>query len=111
MKCHKSLGIDGIPAEVYKVLPDSLVNLLTEIFNAILTTGEYPDRWSQGLICPVYKAGNNAEPNSYRGITLLNCIGKIFTSDLLSEQRITIYYQKCNMVAEKIEEQQIVFSS
>ena len=46
MKSYKS--VDGVPAEVYKALPDHLVHLLTEIFNGILITGEYPARWSSG---------------------------------------------------------------
>ena len=79
MKSRKSPVVDGISAVVYKALPDHLVNLLTEIFNGILVTGEYPASWSVGLICPIYKAGEKEEPNNYRGITLLNCIGKIFT--------------------------------
>ena len=39
MESHKSPGVDGISAQVYKVLPDHLVHLLTEIFNEILVTG------------------------------------------------------------------------
>ena len=74
MKSRKSPGVDGISAEVYKALPDHLVNLLTEMFNEILVTGEYPASWLVGLICPIYKAGEKEEPNNYRGITLLNCI-------------------------------------
>ena len=54
MKTRKFSGVDGISAEVYKALPDNLVNLLTEIFNEILVTGEYPASWSVSLICPIY---------------------------------------------------------
>ena len=39
MESHKSPGVDGISAQVYKVLPDHLVHLLNEIFNEILVTG------------------------------------------------------------------------
>ena len=80
MHGHKKYEISQIPrscgisAELYKALPDHLVNLLTEIFNEILVIGEYPASWLVGLICPIYKAGEKEEPNNYRGITLLNCI-------------------------------------
>ena len=37
---------------------------------------------SRGLICPIYKAGSRTDPSNYRGISLLNCIGKIFTAIL-----------------------------
>ena len=85
LKSRKSPGVDGISAEDYKALPDHLVNLLTEIFNGILVTGEYPASWSVGLICTIYKAGEKEELNNYRGITLLKCIEKIFTSILNTE--------------------------
>jgi len=45
LKCRRSPGVDGLPAEVYKALPDEILHLLTEIFNGILLTGEYPDKW------------------------------------------------------------------
>ena len=64
MKPRKSPGVDGISIEVYKALPDHLVQLLTKIFNGILVTGEYPASWSVGLICPIYKAGEKEEPNT-----------------------------------------------
>ena len=57
MKPRKSPRVDGISTEVYKALPDHLVQLLTKMFNGILVTGEYPASWSVGLICPIYKAG------------------------------------------------------
>ena len=82
MKPRKSPGVDGNSTEVYKALPDHLVQLLTKMFNEILVTGEYPASWLVGLICPIYKTGGKEEPNNYRGITLLNCIGKIFPSIL-----------------------------
>ena len=61
MKSHKSPGVDGISAEVYKTLPDHLVHLLPEIFNGIQVTGEYPASWSVGLIGSIYKAGDKVE--------------------------------------------------
>ena len=82
MKSGKSPGDDGIPPGVYKVLNERLVNLLTILFNRVLRTGEYPALWSTGVICPIHKAGAKWDINNYRGITLLNCIGKLFTTVL-----------------------------
>ena len=113
MKPRKSPGVDGISTEVYKALPDHLVQLLTKIFNGILVTGEYPASWSVGLICPIYKAGEKEEPNTYRGITLLNCIGKIFTSILNTRLKNWAEKNKIlrnSMASEKIEEQWIAYS-
>lgn len=44
-------------------------------------TGIVPDVWLEGNIIPIYKnKGNNLEPSNYRPITLLSCLGKLFTS-------------------------------
>ena len=82
MKTKKAPGQDRLTVEVYKSFNNQLINLLTKLFNNVLKAGEYPTAWSQGLICPIYKSGSSDDPNNYRGITLLNCIGKIFTSIL-----------------------------
>ena len=42
-----------------------------------------PTRAAIGLIVPIYKRkGNKNDPNNYRGITLLSCLGKFFNSIL-----------------------------
>ena len=82
LKGNRAPGDDGIPAEVYKVLPDNVITLLRKIYNHVYTTRDYPQNWSRGLICPIYKASSRTDPSNYRGISLLNCIGKIFTAIL-----------------------------
>ena len=44
--------------------------------------GYYPTSWTQGLISSIYKSGKKDDPNNYRGITLSNCLGKLFNSIL-----------------------------
>ena len=58
-----------------------------KIFNLIFSTGLFPDTWSQGLIIPIHKTGDKMNPDNYRGITLLSCFGKRFTS--IINDRIT----------------------
>ena len=38
--------------------------------------------WVVGLIVPIYKKGNKSEPQNYRGVTLISCLGKLFLSIL-----------------------------
>ena len=36
--------------------------------------------WCIGMICPIYiKSGARDDPDNYRGIALLSCLGKLFT--------------------------------
>ncbi len=54
-------------------------------FNKVLETGVIPEEWTIGMIVPIYKnKGGVMEPSNYRGITLLSCLGKPFTSILSS---------------------------
>ena len=114
MKTKKAPGQDGLTVEVYKSFNNQLINLLTKLFNNVLKTGEYPTTWAQGLICPIYKSGSSDDPNNYRGITLLNCIGKIFTSILYKRisdwEEVRNLFLKNSLVLESIEGQQTVFS-
>ena len=54
-----------------------------KIFNVILDTGIFPEQWSVGIIKPLYKnTGERDDPNNYRGITILSCLGKLFSNFL-----------------------------
>ena len=38
--------------------------------------------WNKGIIIPLHKKGSLSDTNNYRGITLVSCFGKIFSSIL-----------------------------
>ena len=60
------------------------------LFNIIFETGIVPDNWLMGNIKPIYKnKGDKMDPKNYRPITILSCLGKLFTA-VLSE-RLTKY--------------------
>ena len=50
----------------------------------MFSNGEYPRLWGEGIIVPIFKGGNNDDPSSYRGITLINILGKIYSQILLN---------------------------
>ena len=56
-------------------------SVFTKFFNLVLKSGRTPDDWAIGIIKPIYKQkGSVKEPGNYRGITILSCFGKLFTS-------------------------------
>ena len=56
-----------------------------------------PADWCQSVILPICKNEVDIDdPNSYRGISLLSCFGKLFTSCL--NRRLTIFIEKKNIV-------------
>ena len=80
LKLGKAPGIDGISNEFYKYLSDYLLHPLTTLYNYIWNSGVYPDKWSEGIIQPLHKKGSIDEPDNYRKLTLMACMGKIFES-------------------------------
>jgi len=51
------------------------------LFNSGSNTGMLPGSWLVGYIIPIYKNKGNAEsPENDRPITMLSCMGKLFTA-------------------------------
>ena len=90
LESGKAAGPDCLINEFFKCSSSVTSKLLMKMFNVILASGYLPDSWSSGWIVPIYKnKGSKIDPNNYRGISLINCICKIFTS--LISIRITKY--------------------
>jgi len=58
---------------------DSLMSIMLSLFNRIFDNGVLSDCWNSALIVPIYKQGDVNEPINYRGISLLDILGKIFS--------------------------------
>ena len=44
----------------------------------MLQNGSFPDVWKEANVVPLYKGkGNKCDPNNYRPISLISCIGKL----------------------------------
>ena len=83
LKNNKCPGIDNILNEFLKYCPEELIPVIVKFFNIVLDSGIIPDDWITGIIKPLYKnKGDINDISNYRGITLLSCIGKLFTSVL-----------------------------
>ena len=78
LKNNQSCGYDGMLNEFLKT-SSKLLLAVTTLFNIVLHTGNIPH--AIVYISPVYKGkGKVNDPDNYRGITVLSCIGKLFTS-------------------------------
>ena len=96
LKKGKAPGWDGLTTDMYKCFNGKLKEFLKDLFNQILETGSYPDQWKRGIIKPIFKSGAKSDPSNYRGITLLNTIGKIFTSVI--NRRLLDWAESTNMI-------------
>jgi hypothetical protein len=90
LKNNKACGMDHIINEYLKNCPISMIELIVKLFNIILSCGIVPTDWCIGIIKPIYKKkGSHNDPNNYRGITLLSCLGKLFTAVI--NKRLALY--------------------
>ena len=81
LKKNKSPGVDYILNEFIKYCPEKLIYVIVTLFNIVLESGVIPSEWTIGIIKVLYKnKGDINDVNNYRGITLLSCLGKLFTS-------------------------------
>ena len=72
-----SSGIDNISNILLKKLKDQIATPLTEIINASIEQGSFPDLMKCALVVPLYKAKAKDEVTNYRPISLLMTISKI----------------------------------
>lgn len=89
LKGGKAGGEDGIIPEFFINGIDLFIHILTRLFNRLFNTGEFPAQWNYATIVTIYKKGDVNDPGNYRGISLLDICGKIYTSVLT--RRITFY--------------------
>jgi hypothetical protein len=79
---NKSAGIDGLCNEMFKSAQSYIDKCLLKIYNAVLSSGNYPSRWSESFLVPIFKSEKPKLPQNYRGIAVANCFGRIFNSIL-----------------------------
>ncbi len=79
LKSEKSSGHDNVLNEYLKNASFAVKLLILTIFNSVLYLEYFPSEWAIGSITPVFKGGDKSSTNNYRGITVLSCLGKLFT--------------------------------
>ena len=92
MKNDMAPGCDLILSEYIKCTENMLCPLYVKLFNNILTTGVIPHEWLVGIIVSLYKnKADNHDVNKYRGITLLSCMGKLFTIVQMEKEEALLF--------------------
>lgn len=72
-------GPDGISYKLLKKLSDKTLKHLANIFSNILKTRKFPEVWKEACVTMLHKNDKPRQlPASYRPISLLSCLSKIF---------------------------------
>lgn len=82
-KKNSAPGLDQIPYALLQNLPILGTQILLNIFNKCLESGEIPQQWKDTLILPIIKPNKDKlVVSNYRPIALSSCVGKTFESIL-----------------------------
>jgi hypothetical protein len=80
LKNNKAAGADSIAAELLKNGVPSLVDAFHEVIHQAWTSETLPRSWTEGVLCSVFKKGDELDCKNYRGICLFN--DKVFAKIL-----------------------------
>ncbi|KAL6419347.1 hypothetical protein ACFW04_013926 [Cataglyphis niger] len=81
-KDNKAVGLDGIPAEVWKYGGESLEECVWRISNWVCKGEGWIDDWSEGMIVPILKKGEGERVEEYRRMSLTSTLYKVYASVL-----------------------------
>jgi len=77
---NKACGDDLVINEYIKSTPEKFIELYEKMFNLIFQSGVISDSWLNGNMKPIHKnKGCKTYPQNCRPITVLSCLGKLFT--------------------------------
>lgn len=99
LKTRKSVEVDLLPNEILKNY--KAIEILTELFQLCFDISIIPENWSKSIIKPIPKSANDDPriPLNYRGISLISCVAKLFSSIL--NERISMYLETNNILADE----------
>ena len=88
-------GEDQISYLILKNLDRKQLSNIALIYNSCLKTGYFPMAWKQAKVIMLPKPGKDlTKPTSYRPISLLPAIGKVFERIIAS--RLSTFLEKAN---------------
>ena len=93
----KAAGIDCVSNEMISCLLLVKPENLEKLFNTILSNPTIITKWHISMISPIHKKGIKSNPDNYRGISLLSCLGKLFTAIL--NLRLMKYVEENNILS------------
>ena len=90
LKMDKAAGTDGIPPGVIKILPPTWIMFITVLLNKLFLSSIYPQSWAIAKLFTIFKKGDKNLPSNYRGITIINCLAKLF--DMILCKRLQLWF-------------------
>ena len=77
---RKATGPDVISAKLLRMVAQAISLSITYLFNASMQSGQIPTEWKEANIIPVPKSGDKDDVSSYRPVSVIPVLAKIFKS-------------------------------
>ena len=71
------MEVEGILAEIFRILKDDAVRVLYSICQQIWETQQWPQDWKRSVFIPSPKMGNAKECSNYHTIALISHASKV----------------------------------
>ena len=77
-RVDKAPGPDNMHLRVLMEVAEQVSEMLRDIFNGSLESGQVPDDWRIANVTPLFKKGSREELGNYRPVSLTSVVGKVF---------------------------------
>ena len=94
LNVKKANGLDNIPPKLLKNGANILWKPLCRLINQSIKNSSFPNNRKMGELTPLFKKGNSLETKTYRPISVLTCMSKVFES-IFTDQLIVIMDVVC----------------
>ena len=85
MNASKACGPDNLSARIIHECAGELSVPLSKLCAWSLRQGDFPRRWKQANIVPIFKKGDKKVPENYRSVSLLPLFGKVLEKVVYDE--------------------------
>ena len=82
LRPDKSTGYDSLSNEIIKCLAETNPRIILKLFNLVFDSNAKIEQWAVAILTPILKSGPKMDPSNYRGISILSCLGKLYTAIL-----------------------------
>jgi hypothetical protein len=96
LKSLKKSSLEGLNPSVLWSAADTIVPLLTCIYNMSIIHGVFPDKLKLARVIPIFKSGSHDDPLNYRPISLLSIFDKILEKIMC--RRLVSFLNKYNLL-------------
>ena len=79
LKLGKAGGKSGILPEMVRGCGGELMDYILDMFHTVWMEQRVPQEWRDALLVPIPKKGDLTQCDNWRGISLLDVVGKLFT--------------------------------